>query len=184
MELKLDWDSSDLGIFRSAKLERAMIKALKRAGDTALRDMKSASSKAVRKRKRMKVSRVNRGLPTILPKGRRISDLVWTMKVSGEPVPVSVFSIRQTRKGVKVAINQGQSKIIKGAFIAQMNSGHIGVFRRRGKDRLPIDETFTTRISDVFYDRNTIPEIQGVAERSFSSGFKRLLDLELSRLGK
>lgn len=62
---------------------------------------------------------------------------------------------RQTKKGVTVEIRKGQGrKLVKGAFVATMKSGHKGVFKRRGSSRLrdrvePIKELFTTSVPDA-----------------------------------
>lgn len=37
------------------------------------------------------------------------------------------------KKGIKVLVRKGQRKVVRNAFVAQMPSGHIGVFRRMGK---------------------------------------------------
>ena len=53
------------------------------------------------------------------------------IRVRGARTPIINFSARQTRQGVRVKIRQ--SKLIRGAFIATMPSGHRGVFWRSGK---------------------------------------------------
>lgn len=57
---------------------------------------------------------------------------VW---VGLKPIKLGKLNPRQTRSGVTA----GPAKI-PGAFIATMKNGHVGVFRRRGKTRLKIDE--------------------------------------------
>ncbi len=48
------------------------------------------------------------------------------------------------RGGISVIVKRGSRKKVEGAFVAQMRSGHIGVFWRKGRDtpRLPIQELF------------------------------------------
>ena len=53
------------------------------------------------------------------------------IRIRGGRTPLIAFSARQTRQGVRVRIKQ--SKLIKGAFIQTMPSGHKGVFWRTGK---------------------------------------------------
>ena len=59
----------------------------------------------------------------------KITGKVWR---TGSPIPLSKFrGTRQTQKGVSVKIkNDGARTILKHAFIATMNSGHVGVFWR------------------------------------------------------
>src|SRR5574343_246122 len=67
-------------------------------------------------------------------------DLVATVSASGRPLQLIGFSARQTKTGVSVSVKRGARKVVKSALIARMQSGHIGVFRRQGRKRLPIDE--------------------------------------------
>lgn len=181
--LVLSWDSRDLEVLRGGRVEEALRRALRKAGGDAIRSLKAGTSKGVRERKRLKVSRINKGTPIHFPASKSsISDLEWRMDVSGQLVPVVEFPHRQNRKGVVVSINVGQRKLIRSAFVARMKSGHVGVFRRRGDERLPIDEAFTTRLSDVVQDSGFIPRVQAQARVKFEASFQRLLPLELGRL--
>jgi hypothetical protein len=182
-DLTFEWDSRDLEVWRSRRVEQALVRALTKAGNDAARAMKAAGGRSVRQRKRMKVARVNRALPLTFPRGKQdLHSLVWRMDVSGEPIPLSAFPYRQTRRGVTVSVNNGARKLVRSAFVATLASGHVGIFRRRGKDRLPIDEAFTTRVSDVFRDEGMIPAVYRRASLVFSSAFARLLPLELGKV--
>lgn len=183
--LDLEWDSRQLSVLRGGKVEFAIAKALNRAGNEAARRMKAEASRAVRERKRYKVAAVNKALPLIFPgTSKEIERLKWEMKVSGTPVPLSAFPIRQTKQGVMAEVNVGQRKLIKSAFIATMSSGHRGVYRRKGDARLPIQELWTTRVSDVFKDDGFIPRVQERAQTAFSAAFARLLPLEIDKLSR
>lgn len=64
------------------------------------------------------------------------------------------------KRGIKVMVRKGSRKIVEGAFIAQMRSGHVGVFQRRMEtgEKLPIKELYgpsPIRILDS--DRYAIP---------------------------
>lgn len=190
-KLVLEWDSRQLSALRDAKVERALRGALSKAGGDAIRFVRTGTSRLVRQRKRMKLKRVREGLPIYFPRGKAaISELVWRMDVSGEPVPLSEFPYRVVKRkegrrhggGVMVQVNVGRRQLVRSAFVARMRSGHVGIFRRRGEERLPIDEAFTTRLSDVVQDRGFIPFVQGGAQARFGATFTRLLDVELRRL--
>lgn len=53
-------------------------------------------------------------------------------------IPLHKLGARQTAKGVRVNLRGSY----RHAFIAGMQSGHVGVMLRQGKDRLPIRELF------------------------------------------
>lgn len=201
-ELSFTWDSRDLSVWRGGEVEKALFQALKKSGGDAARFMRTGSSRLAKSRKRFKTSAVLEGLPLAFPKkGSTIESLAWRMSVSGKPVPVVDFPHRQIGRGVSVSINAAKRTLIPSAFLATMKSGHRGVFLRaisgvqgpltkrqtsRGfkfrVQRLPIEEAFSTRLSDVFKDVDFVPFIQTGAQKKFSSSFGRLLPLELDRL--
>jgi len=74
---------------------------------------------------------------TITTKGRR-------------RIPLIDFKARQTKRGVSYKIGKNARGKITSAFIASMKSGHRGVFARRGKTRLRIDERFGPSVMGVF----------------------------------
>jgi len=180
--LVLSWDTSKIQPLRDGGLERALFRAVSKAGGDAIRAARVASSRTVRFRKRFRVSKVNQGLPIRFPRGPRVlDDLEWRITPSGETMPVSAFpGARQVKLGASVGINR-QRKTIPGAFVAKMKSGHVGVFKRRGSKRLAIDELFSTKISDVFRDGGMIPAVHTRAQVVFSASFARLLPLEIAR---
>jgi hypothetical protein len=183
-QIEITWDSRDLEVLRNAGVERALERALSKAGGDAVRFLKSGSSRLIRARKRFRVKRVNDSLPLRFPKSKAIESLAWRMDISGRPVPLSDFPHRQTKKGVTVAVNAGSRGFIKSAFVATMRSGHKGIFTRRGEKRLPIDEAFTTRVSDVFSDSGFVEFVQRGAQEKFARSFDRLFPLELARGGR
>jgi hypothetical protein len=133
--------------------------------------MKAEASRRIRERKNMKLAKVNDALTTIFPPAG--GPLVWRLQASAAPMPLFAFGARQTKRGVSVEVNRGKRTIIPGTFIATMKSGHTGVFYRQGKARLPIDEAYSTRISEAFWDAR-----EAIAERGITvlrSTFDRVL---------
>lgn len=182
MELALKWDRSLLKPFQTRAMERALTSAMKKAGGDAIRAMRAESNRAIRARKRMRASAVSRGLVLRMPVGaKHLDDLVWRIVVSNAPVPLGAYPARQIKKGVSVAVNKGKRSVVSGAFLATMKSGHQGIFRRKGKARLPIEELWSTRISDVFRDSGMLPAVFARGQSVFTKSFDRLLPLEMGR---
>lgn len=185
--LTFEWDRSQAKLFTEpGALQRAITRAVSKAGGDAIRKMRTEGGKRVRNRKRFKAARVRRATPLRFPRGSRTLDqLEWRMDVSGREVPLVDFpNPRQTRKGASVGVNTGKRTLVKGAFLATMKSGHTGIFRREGKARLPIKELFSTRVSDVFRDADMVPALFTKAQTVFSATFTRLLPLELAKAGR
>jgi hypothetical protein len=92
------------------------------------------------------------------------------------------FQARQNREGVAVKIKRaGGRKTLKGAFIG--NKGRT-VFRRRGKDRLPIDPIQTIDVPMMFNTK----KINAVVVRKIKDKFPAIWEREVrfytSRAGR
>jgi hypothetical protein len=120
-------------------------KAAALAINDAAKSVKSAASRDIRGKFNIPKNRLD---PRIRI-GRATPDrLQAAVTMQAAPIPVSQFGARPVtvtrrplRRGVSVAILKGaKRKRLKGAFLQTMKSGHVGVFVRKGKARLPIIE--------------------------------------------
>jgi hypothetical protein len=185
MEVSITWNKGEAAHANSAGVNRALFNTAKKAGRDSVRALKAAATRSVRFRKKIPVRFVNDSMPvSASTSGRDLESLEWTMRVEAKPIPVVQFPNRQVRRGVSVAINSSGRKLIKHAFVATMKSGHTGVFMRRGKSRLPIDELFSTRVIDVFEDNGMVPAITDRARAAWDATWDRVLPLELDKLTK
>lgn len=171
------------------QLRRAILRATRKAGTTGLRDMRSAASKQVRARKRLKVKRVNQSL--VRRTGRVLGSSLegtWAIDVRGDVVPLSEYPHRQVKTrgkrkgGVNVTVNRGKRSRIPGAFVATMGSGHKGIFKRKGRARLPIQELLGSRPVDALSHKGEAEAALRRGRESFVATFDRLLPLELDKL--
>lgn len=188
LSLSITFDSRQLRGLSARRQEMALSKTTRRAGATALRDMRSEASKRVRARLRLKVKHVNATLHQRPPKVSGVAGQ-WALAVSGRPVALSRYPHRQTRKGVSyAAFKGGKRKVIPSSFTATMpkksadqERGHLGAMMRSRRTRLPIREMWGPKPVDVLRYEG---EAEGVAERgrrSFEATFERLLVRELSK---
>lgn len=176
--IKVEFDERELRAL--LKVTPAARRALRKAGQTALRDMRSEASKRIRQRKRLKASAVSKALVMAKPTGRP-EEGTWALRVRGTPIPLSAYPHRQTKKGVSVEVNKGKRSLVKSAFLATMGSGHKGIFLRRGAKRLPIDERFGSRPVDALLHEGESEAVGERGARSMVSAFTRLLAMELEK---
>lgn len=184
--IQFEWNSDDLQPFSpdgKGAIYQATANALRMAGAGAIRAVRADAKRRIRSRKRIRAEYLStRALPLSYPHRRQeINAMVWKMGAWGKEVPLGKYPSRQTRRGVSIMVNRGQRKLIRGAFIARMKSGHVGVFMREGKSRLPIKHALSSRTSDVIQDKG-MPE--AVLERGvsvFERDFRRLLPLEIEK---
>lgn len=107
--------------------------------------------KALRQRRRVAKSKIT-------ARSRSgVSGYIWigTMPLRA----IDVGKPRQTRTGVTVRKFRFQ-----GAFLARMESGHLGVFKRAGAERLPIEEQHVPlpragRAIEIVRDREILPRL-------------------------
>ena len=88
-----------------------------------------------------------------------------------KPKEVKVDTPAGPRKAVSVVF-KGQRKILGNGFIAEMKSGHKGIFRRIGPKRLPIREMFSWIGQDVFKNKDTLlKDLEGYGTERFEFHF-------------
>ena len=181
MRIEVQWDKSQIAALATGTLKGALRRALSKAGMTALRDMRTEASKRVRRMKKIRPKYIKRALTLSRPRGGDISDMSWSLNVSGQPVPLIAYPHRQTRKGVSVEVNRGQRTLVKSAFIATMASGHEGIFKRRGKARLPIHELLGSRPVDALLHKGEADAVAARGGASFAATFERVLPMEIGK---
>jgi hypothetical protein len=94
------------------------------------------------------------------------------VSVFGRRMPLSRFRARQTRRGVTYRLPGGRD-LLPGGFIATMRSDHEGVFLRRRKARLPIDEKFGPSVPYVFAKAKITDALKRLARSTFSKNLER-----------
>lgn len=116
----------------------------------------------------VKVGAVRPGLVLLRARNSRPEAGVALAKTAGVIKAAALGTPRQTARGVRVGRRHWDH-----AFLADMPNGHQGVFRRRGKARLPIQEVqlvVTGRMANVMEDLS-----DGPALRHFETLFQREL---------
>lgn len=183
--IEFEWDSRNLPFGRGDKrVEKALQRALRMAGNAAIKEAQDGSTEYVTTRKLIGQDDVRQGLPLEMPSAKaEISDLQWTERVSGKGMALAKFPYMQTALGARVRVNARSGfKLLPGSFTLRLASGHVGIFRRTGKDRLPIKELWTTRISDSMSDPGAVEGVQGKALEKLQTAFARGLERELTKL--
>lgn len=123
-------------------------------------------------------------------KAKRGRDYAMVMS-TGHALPLINFRVtprtpeadrrRKRGKGVKATVVKGKPYRIPHAFVAQMPSGHTGVFARKGKGRLPIRELFGPSIPQMFAERNTLDSIFRTVSRDSHAIFERELSFRVDK---
>lgn len=114
---------------------------------------------------------------SIVLKTASASNPVGAVISKGSPIALSNFDAGG--KPVKARVKKGSSpKPIKSSFEVGMKSGHTGVFKRKGKARLPIQELYGPSIPQMIGSENVIKKIE---EKAMETLDKRM-DHEINRV--
>jgi hypothetical protein len=164
-----------------------------RRAEQALRGLKNGTStvvvrsmnRAIRKAQTVAVKSMAQALPalrqrtirqaTALKLARR-NDWVAATSAKGGRIPIMDLQARQTQRGVTYRA-QGGRRLIPGAFIARMSSGHAGVFKRKGRSRLPIQELYGPSIPRVFVQRYVLDATDAAARDEWARESARQINL-------
>ena len=81
---------------------------------------------------------------------------------------------------LKAAVKRTGMKPVKGAFVTKVGSGgHVGVFRRVGRSRLPIQELYGPAVPVMLNEPGVVEHLETVAQEEMQKRF----DHELKRRG-
>lgn len=147
-------------------------KAAFMALNDAARAGRTVAAREIRSKFNIKTDKLNTELKNV--KFASADSLIAVIQAKGRPISLTYYGAKevrevkgrgvlvQTRKsgkimkrsratrGVTVQITRGRITTLQKSFIATTKSGHIGVFRRLSKSRLPIMDMATVTIATMF----------------------------------
>lgn len=104
------------------------------------------------------------------------------IRSSGAPMKLMKFRVSpnspKKAKQVTVGVKKGSRKKIKGAFVAGMNSGHVNVFTRVSKPRLPIRGHYGPSVPQMIGNESVVSVVENKTYQELDSR----LDHEINRL--
>ncbi|MFW6027876.1 MAG: phage tail protein [bacterium] len=159
---------------------RATKAAVRKAANHTVGKVNTKAGRLIAERRNLKVGEVKKGLkPFKQGKASRTAHI----EATGRPVSLTKLATKPTQKkgGVSVKTRAGKSPtFLEGAFVARMASGHVGVFYRRGKKRLPIREATLPSIAHTMGDVSE--PLRKAANEFFGSRIHHELERELAKV--
>ncbi len=142
------------------QVEQAEVAAINKIAAQAF----TQASRSIREEYNLKAKDLAKAIKKIAATRRAGQQRMFAMiSAKGWPIPLYKFEARpqlppsqmgipvSKRRPVTVKVLKGGSRIaLKSGFLAKMRTGHIGIFRRTGKESLPIKELYTPGIPKVF----------------------------------
>lgn len=114
-------------------------------------------------------------------------NLVGFVSFAGYKIPLYKFKVTPTAPGVKkqvrAAVMKGGGTPFEDAFIAQMRSGHIGVFERETRKRLPIEEKMGLSAAQMVGNEKVIETLEEEAQQLVNQRLEHEINRLLSGYG-
>lgn len=154
------------------KTSIAVLRSIKRGGQAA----KTEAARTVSKDMGLPVSVVRKMLSFKPPNAETLTAII---RASLRRIPLIKFGAKQAKAGVSYKAKGGRKKI-KSAFISTMPTGHVGVFKRAGKGRLPIGERYGPSVGHVMSEHREKIAGHGwtVAEKEFQRQLDRIFGVK------
>jgi len=142
---------------------RQMPKVMARAINRAIETTRTEASRKIRETYYIKAKDIKASLTL---KKASAGDLTARITSRGSTIPLTKFKVKpqkpqpKRRLVVVARVKKGAGGPISGAFVAQMRSGHIGVFNRVAGPRLPITQRFGPAVPQMLGGREVITHVQ------------------------
>ncbi|OME03374.1 hypothetical protein BSK54_07945 [Paenibacillus odorifer] len=160
---------------------RGIREALRRVGSLDTDVRKSFYSALNRTSQRLKTESGRKAKETYIVKSKAVTDQVVLKRGSvsnlsselrwkGGNIPLMQFKTNpkalssKRPRALKAAVKRaGGNKKVDGAFLARMRNGHIGVFRRSARRRLPVEELYGPAVPVMLNNLEVTEHLENVA---------------------
>lgn len=200
IELKIESNISAAQAFFSKAEKSLLIKAVKQTLNKSLQFLVTESVREVRKRRALKAKDVKAKWFMTNKNFKGMDARRYNVMLSIRKKPISMIDLVRgsklprkqkgipiaKRKPIRAEITPGESKLLKGAFIAMARGGNYHVFRRKTKDRNPIAKQSLPSLHLYFMldgFRKPIEDVVGARmQKEFVRVYQYLLEKESAKV--
>lgn len=164
-------------------VEKNIPKAFRSAINRVGQGIKTEVSRKIREKYDIKAGDVKKhGNIRVIKSNAAKMELLLHSK--GRNIPLIRFKTKPSKpparppKVLTASVKKSGGKPIPGAFVAGMRSGHVGVFRRHGMNRLPIQELYGPAVPVMMSEESVVEHLQNEAHIRM----QKRLDHEVNRV--
>lgn len=156
-------------------------KALSSAMNRGLSRIKTVASKEVREVYTVSASAINEHTK-IHVFHSTAGNIAGYVRYSGHAIPLYKFKVTPKSPGsgrtVHAIVKKGEGGDLPHHFIGKMESGHTGVFKRKGKERLPIVEKTGLSMAEMVGNDKVVESV----EKEVQDTMEKRIEYEISRI--
>ena len=184
-------------VFLDKFTDKALVTAVRRAQNVALRKLVTRTSRVIRQKRKLKAKEIkDRFFKIKKAKGNMLSNLEASLTVDNRSVSLIRHVVGKKegrsqrgipvskRKPVRVEITPGKRIKLKTAFIAKGRNNRNHVFRRRQQGPNPIVKQSAPALSKIVAESKVRRKLNRFAQNEFTKEFERVFELELQKLVK
>lgn len=137
-----------------ARMEKKVQQELANAINVVARKSKASIAKKLSIESGAKTKNIRKLIPIKRADGRSKRKLFAVLTIIGKTLATLALSTKVKKSGAGLSFKRAkQARFLKGAFVAKLKSGHMGIYtREKGAGRLPISEQRVKSNPDVFID--------------------------------
>ena len=162
-----------------AKIRKGAERAYSNAINRGLSRIKSTAWKEVKQVYTVQNSALNAATNTRVQKAST-GNLAGYVSFSGCKIPLYKFKVTPKQPGSKklvhASVKKGGGATFESAFIAAMKSGHIGMFEREGRKRLPVSEFMGLSAAQMVGEQTVSEQLQQEAQRLVEERLEHEID--------
>lgn len=162
--------------------ERAYTNAINRG----LSRVKTAAWQGIKQVYTVQAAALNAATNTRIQKAST-GNLAGFVRFAGYKIPLYKFKVSPKQPGgkklVRASVKKGGGATFESAFIAAMKSGHIGVFEREGRKRLPVSELMGLSAAQMAAEETVSRQVQEEAQRLVNERLEHEIDRLLNGYG-
>lgn len=141
-------------------LEEKMKKAFQRADRSAIQRAvitgRAAAARAIQKHNTLKIGKIKQSVNVTVSSIKSGS----LIKYSGEHIPLLAFGATLTSEGLRVKVNRnGNSEILKHAFIKPTKKYPIGIYERVTTHRVPLEQKYGPSIPQIIKANDDVSKV-------------------------
>jgi Prophage minor tail protein Z (GPZ). len=162
--------------------ERALANAINRGSSR----LKTGASKKVREVYAIQSSAINGSTNTKIQKAST-RNLAGFISFAGYKIPLYKFKVTpkapNSKRKVVAAVKKGGGTTFEEAFVAELKSGHVGIFERKTSKRFPIEEKMGLAMAQMVRNKDIVSSLEKEAQETVNQRIEHEIDRLLNGYG-
>ena len=165
-------------VSKRIRIDKALTNAGRSALNKIIRKAKTATSRRVREVYNIKAKDLNQYIKVFRATN---SNLEATLMITGKRIPLHLFGMRKSSRGVSVLVKKTSGRKIVAHAFTNEKLGE-GIWKRKGKPRFPV-RRLKTLSAPKMYEQEAVIVFEKLTKEELGKTMKHELTYYLSKIG-